>query len=111
MAGTIIGARLGHVFFYDWDRYKVAPLSILKTWEGGLASHGGAIGVLIALYAYRLYIKRKFPTLSFLEILDNLCIPTALACFFIRLGNFINQEILELRLLSLGCHLRSPCRR
>lgn len=94
IAGTIIGARLGHVFFYDWDLYKNNLWSILKTWEGGLASHGGAIGVLIALYAYKKYIQRWFPTFSFLELLDNICIPTALVAFFIRLGNFINQEIL-----------------
>jgi phosphatidylglycerol---prolipoprotein diacylglyceryl transferase len=94
IAGTIIGARLGHVFFYDWDRYKHDPWSILKTWEGGLASHGGAIGVLIALYAYKRYINRQFPSFSFLELLDNICIPTALVGFFIRIGNFINQEIL-----------------
>lgn len=94
IAGTIIGARLGHVFFYDWDRYKHDLWSILKTWEGGLASHGGAIGVLIALYLYKLYINRWYPTFSFLELLDNVCIPTALVGFFIRIGNFINQEIL-----------------
>lgn len=94
VAGTIIGARLGYVFFYDWDRYKEHPLAILKTWEGGLASHGGAIGVLIALYLYQRYISRWYPSFSFLQLLDILCIPTALVAFFIRLGNFMNQEIL-----------------
>ena len=43
---TIVGARLGHVFFYQWDYYSQHPWKILATWEGGLASHGGAIGII-----------------------------------------------------------------
>lgn len=93
VAGTIIGARLGHVFFYDWAYYKNHLMDIPKVWEGGLASHGGAIGVLIALYLYSLSIRRKFPSLSFLGLLDLICIPTALVGCFIRIGNFVNQEI------------------
>ena len=50
--GTIVGARLGHVFFYDAMDYLKNPIDILKVWEGGLASHGGAIGILIAIYLY-----------------------------------------------------------
>ena len=49
---TIIGARLGHVIFYEPMRYLQDPMSILKTWEGGLASHGAAIGILAAIYLY-----------------------------------------------------------
>lgn len=94
VAGTIVGARLGHVFFYDWERYREHPLDILKTWEGGLASHGGAIGILLAIYLYQRYIKQWYPTFSFLKLLDIISIPTALGCCFIRVGNFINQEIL-----------------
>lgn len=95
VCGTIIGARLGHVFFYEWPRYKNDPIEIIKVWEGGLASHGGAIGVILALYLYyRIVVIKKAPSLSFLNLLDIVCIPTALVGCFIRLGNFMNQEIL-----------------
>ena len=94
VAGTIIGARLGEVFFYNWPYYSKHPIEIFKTWHGGLASHGGVIGVAIALYLYRLYIRRWLPELTFLRILDYVAIPSALVAFFIRMGNFMNQEIL-----------------
>lgn len=93
VGGTIIGARLGHVFFYEWPYYQSHPWDILKIWEGGLASHGGAIGVLLALYLYSRSIRTTFPNLSFIILLDYICIPTALVGCFIRIGNFINQEI------------------
>ncbi|MFA6915891.1 MAG: prolipoprotein diacylglyceryl transferase [Parachlamydiales bacterium] len=92
--GTLIGARLGHVFFYYWPYYRAHPLDIFKVWEGGLASHGGIIGILIAIFFYTLSVRKKYPTLTFFTIVDVLCIPSALAGFFIRVGNFINQEIL-----------------
>ncbi len=92
--GLLIGARLGHVFFYDWARYQNHPLEILKVWEGGLASHGGAIGILLALYFFLKTTKKRYPTLTFLSMLDLLVIPSALVGSFIRLGNFFNQEIL-----------------
>lgn len=92
--GTLVGARLGHVFFYDWPRYQANPLEILKTWEGGLASHGGTVGVLLAVYLYYRYRKKQYPSLSFLNLLDMLSIPVALVAVCIRLGNFANQEIL-----------------
>jgi len=91
--GTVVGARLGHVFFYDWDLFKHHPLEIFKVWKGGLASHGGVIGVFIALYLFYLSIKDNFPHFSFLRLLDFVAIPSALAGCFIRLGNFMNQEI------------------
>ena len=92
IVGTIIGARLGHVIFYDWDRYVSNPFLILNVREGGLASHGGTLGVLIALsFFYFFYFKKT--GLNFLELLDHMVIPTALVAFFIRLGNFFNQEI------------------
>lgn len=90
--GTIIGARLGHVIFYDWDRYAINPLLILNVREGGLASHGGTIGVLIALGLFYIFYFKK-TGLNFFELLDHMVIPTALVAFFIRLGNFFNQEI------------------
>ena len=92
--GTLIGARLGHVFFYEWPRYRANPIEIFKTWEGGLASHGGALGVLIAVYLYYLYKRKQYPSLTFINLLDMLAIPVAFVAVCIRLGNFMNQEIL-----------------
>ncbi|MDX1652984.1 MAG: prolipoprotein diacylglyceryl transferase [Brumimicrobium sp.] len=86
---TIVGARLGHVFFYDWHLYKQNPIDILKVWEGGLASHGGAIAILIALYIYSKRVSKK----SIWWILDRIVAPIAIAGCFIRLGNLVNHEI------------------
>jgi phosphatidylglycerol---prolipoprotein diacylglyceryl transferase len=94
IGGTLIGARLGHVFFYDWARYQKHPIDILKIWEGGLASHGGAIGVIIAIVLYLWFIRKRFPEIKFLALLDNVVVPTALVGCFIRIGNFFNQEII-----------------
>jgi len=91
--GTLVGARLGEVFFYDWPHYRDNLLDIFKIWEGGLSSHGGTIGIIIAILLFRKSIQKSFPEFTFLTILDCLCIPTALACGFIRIGNFFNQEI------------------
>ncbi len=88
--GTVIGARLGHVFFYDPSYYLSHPIEILEIWKGGLASHGAAIGILIALY----YYAKKKPDQSYLWILDRIAIPVALAGFFIRTGNLFNSEII-----------------
>ncbi|MDX5427450.1 MAG: prolipoprotein diacylglyceryl transferase [Bacteroidota bacterium] len=86
---TVVGARLGHVFFYDWGYYKQHPVEILKVWEGGLASHGAAIAIIIGLYIY----SRKVSKTSVLWILDRVVITVALAGTFIRVGNFMNSEI------------------
>ena len=86
---TIIGARLGHVFFYAWDYYSQHPEDIIKTWEGGLASHGGAIGILIGLYIYSKLVTKK----PYLWALDRLVVPVALVGCLIRLGNLCNHEI------------------
>jgi len=86
--GTIIGARLGHCLFYDPSFYLQHPIEILKIWRGGLASHGAAIGILIALYYFSK--KNKKP---YLWILDRIVIVVALAGFFIRMGNLMNSEI------------------
>lgn len=94
IVGTIVGARLGHVFLYEWDRYKENPIDIIKIWEGGLASHGGTLGVILALILFRKWTRTTFPEISFLSLLDNVCVPSALVAFFIRIGNFFNQEIL-----------------
>jgi len=89
IVSTIIGARLGHCFFYDPNYYLQNPLKIFAIWEGGLASHGGAIGIFTGLYLY----QRKTQE-SYLWLLDRLSIPAALAACFIRLGNLFNSEIL-----------------
>lgn len=87
--GSIIGARLGHCFFYDFNYFIQNPIEILKIWQGGLASHGGAIGILVALYFY----QKKGSNKSFVWLLDRLVIPIALGAFFIRMGNLMNSEI------------------
>ncbi|MFN3780671.1 MAG: prolipoprotein diacylglyceryl transferase [Candidatus Kapaibacteriota bacterium] len=88
--GTVVGARLGHCFFYEPDYYLRNPLEILMVWHGGLASHGGAIGVLLALWLY----TRKHTKINLLWLLDRIVVPTALAASFIRIGNFFNHEII-----------------
>ena len=86
---TVVGARLGHVFFYEWDYYKDHLSEIPKVWEGGLASHGGAVAILIALFIY----SKKVSKLSMFWILDRIVAPIAIAGCFIRLGNLVNHEI------------------
>ncbi|HMQ49833.1 MAG TPA: prolipoprotein diacylglyceryl transferase [Saprospiraceae bacterium] len=90
--GAVIGARLGHVFFYDWDYYSQHLAEIPAVWKGGLASHGGAIGIILALWIFSLRTSKK----SVLWILDKVVVPTALAGCFIRLGNLMNSEIVGL---------------
>lgn len=90
VVGTIIGARLGHVFFYDWGYYSQHLNEIPQIWRGGLASHGGTIGILLALWIFSRRISKK----PILWILDKVAVPTALAGMFIRLGNLMNSEIL-----------------
>lgn len=87
--GTVVGARLGHVFFYQWDYYRLHPGEIIKVWEGGLASHGAAIALIIAMVVYAKKVIHKSP----LWILDRLVITVALAAVLIRVGNFFNSEI------------------
>ncbi len=91
VAGTIIGARLGHCLFYNTSYYLANPIEILKFWEGGLASHGAAIGILIAIY---LYSRRKGVSTTATWVLDRVVIVTCLAGVLIRLGNLMNSEIL-----------------
>ncbi|WP_297440917.1 prolipoprotein diacylglyceryl transferase, partial [Sulfurimonas sp.] len=79
----------GHCFFYDPDYYLAHPMKIFAVWEGGLASHGGGLGVIIALY----FGCKKYKT-DLMWLIDRLVIPTALFGFFVRMGNFMNSEIL-----------------
>ncbi len=104
--GTIVGARLGHCFFYEWkpldepvtflgmtftygNYYLSHPWELLYVWRGGLASHGGAIGILIALYLFNKKVSHK----GFLWGMDRLVIGAALTGAAIRLGNLMNSEI------------------
>ena len=86
--GTLIGARLGHCLFYEPEYFLKNPVEILKTWNGGLASHGAAIGILMALYIFS-----RVERLPYIWILDRMAIVAALSCFFIRVGNLMNSEI------------------
>lgn len=88
--GAVLGARLGHCLFYDPVYYLSNPLEILKIWEGGLASHGGTVGMLLAMYIY----ARQTSDISFYWILDRMTLPITLGSFFIRCGNFFNSEII-----------------
>ena len=87
--GTILGARLGHVLFYDPSYYLANPSKIFAVWEGGLASHGGTIGIIVAVWIY----SRRVTKRSMLWTLDRLAVPTGLAAALIRLGNLMNSEI------------------
>ncbi len=98
---TIVGARLGHVFFYGpyFDDiqngitiergYFSHPEDIFKVWEGGLASHGAAVAILISLYMYSKKVVQK----PFIWILDRISAPIAIGGTFIRLGNLVNHEM------------------
>jgi len=88
--GTVIGARLGHCLFYNPEYYLSNPIEILKVWEGGLASHGAAIGILTAIYLFSSK-KRNYPMIW---TLDRIVIVVALSGTFIRLGNLFNSEII-----------------
>lgn len=86
--GMVIGARLGHVFFYEADFYLQHPLEILYIWKGGLASHGAAIGLFIA---YLLWLV--FQRVRFAKYADLLVLGMPITAGFVRLGNFFNSEI------------------
>jgi prolipoprotein diacylglyceryl transferase len=85
---TIVGARLGHCLFYEPEYYLARPLEILKVWNGGLASHGAAIAIPIALWLFAR--KERKP---FIWALDRVVVVVALAGALIRLGNLMNSEI------------------
>ena len=105
LIATVVGARLGHVFFYGpyFDHvetglygneylvrgYLSHPLDIFKVWQGGLASHGGTIGIIIALYIHSRLITKR----TVLWSLDRIAVPTALVGSMIRMGNLMNSEV------------------
>ncbi|MBP6218306.1 MAG: prolipoprotein diacylglyceryl transferase [Oligoflexales bacterium] len=88
--GTVVGARLGHCLFYAPLEYLQEPWRIFQIWEGGLASHGGYLGVIIAMYLF----SKKFKAMSFPWVADRLSMCSILAGACIRLGNFFNSEII-----------------
>lgn len=90
IVGTVIGARLGHVFFYGWDYYQDHLLEIPMIWKGGLASHGGLIGLMVTFWLYAKNVSKK----SIFWAMDRVAPQVALAGFMIRLGNLFNSEIL-----------------
>lgn len=89
LAGTVIGARLGHVFFYEWGYYSQHLSKIPAVWEGGLASHGGAIGVIVGVLMFSWLTSKRSPLWTF----DRLVVPIALVGALIRIGNLMNSEI------------------
>ncbi|MCR9182699.1 MAG: prolipoprotein diacylglyceryl transferase [Flavobacteriaceae bacterium] len=99
VVATLIGARLGHVFFYDWDYFQHHILEIFLPFKiepefkftgfTGLASHGAAIGIIIAMYIYSKKVIQK----PLLWVLDRVVIPVASGAVFVRIGNFFNSEI------------------
>ena len=88
VVGTVVGARLGHCLFYEPSYYLQHPIKILMVWEGGLASHGAAIGIIVTIMIYS-YVRK----LSFLWVMDRIVIVVALAGMLIRTGNLMNSEI------------------
>lgn len=87
--GVIIGARLGHCLFYNPSYYLADPIEILKVWEGGLSSHGGVIGIIVAVWLYSRRVTKK----SMLWTFDRLIVGACITATFIRIGNLLNSEI------------------
>ncbi|WP_201979253.1 prolipoprotein diacylglyceryl transferase [Hymenobacter rubidus] len=88
LVGTIVGARLGHMLFYDFDALMADPMVVFKIWQGGLASHGATIGILLACWLFAR--NNKF---DYLWVLDRIVIVVALGGACIRTGNLMNSEI------------------
>lgn len=89
IVATVVGARLGHVFFYGWDYYSQHPIEILYVWQGGLASHGGVLGIILAMVLWSLKVSKR----NLLWVLDRVVVPSVLVGALIRFGNLMNSEI------------------
>lgn len=91
LLSTIIGARLGHCLFYEPDYFltKEHFIEILFVWQGGLASHGAGIAIILTIWLF----VRKYKQFTYLWVIDRIVITVALAGFFIRMGNLMNSEI------------------
>ncbi len=85
----VLGARLLHVFYYDWPYFSQHTGEILQVWNGGLASHGGVIGFILGTYIY----SRYFGTVYYWWWFDRVSLAVPLSAAFIRLGNFFNSEL------------------
>lgn len=88
--GTTLGARIAHCFFYEWDYYSEHLLEIPMIWKGGLASHGGGAGIIIALWVF---VKRH-KEFSFSWLTDRVAVPLTFSGALIRFGNLMNSEII-----------------
>ncbi len=89
IVSVVIGARLGHCLFYEWDYYGAHPAEIFKIWKGGLASHGGVFAVILAWMCF----SKKVTKQSVWWLFDRLIPSVAVLCFCIRFGNLMNSEI------------------
>jgi len=92
LGSAVVGARLGHCLFYEPAYYLSKPWEIFMIWEGGLASHGGAVAILIALWYYARKYGRRYD-FDYMWLLDRVGVATPLAGALIRLGNLMNSEI------------------
>ncbi len=90
LLGCIIGARLGHCLFYEPSYYLSNPMLILKVWEGGLASHGGFLGVMFTVWLFNRNVKK----INYIWLLDLVAAPSLITGSYIRIGNLMNSEIL-----------------
>lgn len=112
VVAVLVGSRLGHVFFYEPEKYLADPITILHVWEGGLASHGATIGLVLAMLLFSWKYK-----LRFVEVLDRFSMSSAVGAAAVRLGNFLNSEIvgrvtdgpLALRFPRHDCHALGLC--
>lgn len=89
IAGTLVGARLGFVLFYDPAYFLAHPMEVFKVWKGGLASHGAVAGILASIFLY----AKLYPSCSFLWLCDRIGMAVPLSGCLIRLGNFCNSEL------------------
>jgi prolipoprotein diacylglyceryl transferase len=85
IVSSVIGARLGHCLFYEWDFYTAHPVEILKIWKGGLASHGGVFALILALIIYSKKVTKK----NVWWLFDRMIPAVAIVCLCIRFGNLM----------------------
>ena len=86
--GVMLGGRLGWIIFYGWDKVRAHPLDAFKLWEGGMASHGGILGLVIFTWVYARWQRISWPGVG-----DNLVVVAPIGLFFGRLANFVNGEL------------------
>ena len=87
--GIILGGRVGHVLFYDFEYYSRCPLEIIKVWKGGMSFFGGFIGIAVSTYFFCQKNRLKF-----LKFMDYWAVGVPIGLFFGRIANFINGELL-----------------